>query len=95
MAASDVEHRVQKSPAAAQRPPHLRALEVLASILKHVVVLGRIFLLNFVAFSSARGCLFQKACQDGPLAFEGGRFRYHQPIVTEVQVIRLLFVWLS
>lgn len=28
MAASEGDHRVQKSPAAAQRPPHLKALEV-------------------------------------------------------------------
>ena len=31
MAASESDHRVQKSPAAAQRPPHLKALEVFAA----------------------------------------------------------------
>lgn len=31
MAASEGDHRVQKSPAAAQRPPHLKALEVFAA----------------------------------------------------------------
>lgn len=31
MAASEGDHRVQKSAAAAQRPPHLKALEVFAA----------------------------------------------------------------
>jgi len=35
MAASEGDHRVQKSAAAAQRPPHLKALEVFAARVLH------------------------------------------------------------
>ena len=66
MAASDVEHRVQKSPAAAQRPPHLRALEVLASILNMSLFWVEYFCSISLRFLPLGAVFFRKHVKTAP-----------------------------
>lgn len=89
MAASETEHRVHvhKSPAAAQKPPHLRALEVA------FFLYCQFFPLLFSAYVSIVFCLrvsaFLRVCHGDPLAFAGARFRPLLPTATEVQVKKI------
>lgn len=86
MAASEGDHRVQKSPAAAQRPPHLRALEVFTTRVQCFAAVFLVVSLTFYRVFHPRAWLSLRACQDDPLAFEGAQFRCPQPIAMEVQV---------
>lgn len=58
MAASEGDHRVQKSPAAAQRPPHLKALEVLPVVFNIVLIAFWCVSLIFGAFFTLGTKLF-------------------------------------